>query len=231
MTEQLGVGRFFDSLRQDYTETIERCFPRYREMLWALLEYLPEEQTPSSILELGCGTGNLSVLLSEKYPEANIRFVDLGGESLQVCQTRLGKNDRFHFQEDDFRDLEFAAGSFDMVTSSIAIHHLLAPEKQLFFKQIFSWLQPEGVFTFADQFRGATPAIYQRHIDNWRSLSMSAGSSESEFEMWMSHQREHDHHDLLTDQLNWVNDAGFDRVDCTWRYLLWAVLQARKPSC
>ena len=54
------VGTFFDTLTDGYTATIERCFPRYREMLWALLNYLPQGRSFESILELGCGTGNLS---------------------------------------------------------------------------------------------------------------------------------------------------------------------------
>ena len=54
------VGQFFDALSDDYTRTIERCFPRYREMLWALLDYLPRKPQVASVLELGCGTGNLS---------------------------------------------------------------------------------------------------------------------------------------------------------------------------
>jgi hypothetical protein len=36
------VGQFFDALTGEYTTVIERCFPRYQEMLWALLDYLPE---------------------------------------------------------------------------------------------------------------------------------------------------------------------------------------------
>ena len=40
-----SVGSFFNSLTSQYTEAIERCFPRYREMLATLLEYLPDRST------------------------------------------------------------------------------------------------------------------------------------------------------------------------------------------
>ena len=84
-----SVGLFFDSLTDDYTATIERCFPRYREMLWALLDYLPEMEQRPAVLELGTGTGNLTVLLAERYPEAPVTAVDLSEESLEVCRDRL----------------------------------------------------------------------------------------------------------------------------------------------
>ncbi|MCA9121759.1 MAG: class I SAM-dependent methyltransferase [Planctomycetaceae bacterium] len=227
MNEQ-QVGRFFDSLSQDYTAVIERCFPRYREMLWALLDYLPSDKPFNSIVELGSGTGNLSVLIARAFPRATIRFVDLSGDSLNVCRSRLGHHDRFTFEERDFRELSYEANSVDLVVSSIAVHHLTSTEKQQLFSRINGWLSPNGVFSFADQFRGATDAIYARHMHHWRELSSAAGSSGEEWNMWMMHQREHDHHDPLVDQLGWLAEAGFSQVDCVWRYLLWAVVQGSK---
>ena len=221
------VADFFDALSRDYTAVIERCFPRYREMLWALLDYLPQDRDFGSILELGAGTGNLSVLLKEAFPAASLRFVDISKDSLDVCRDRLGAG-RFAFEEQDFRRLDYPPDSFDLVISSISIHHLTSPEKQVLFGNIYDWLKPWGMFSFADQFRGATDDLYARHIRNWKAESLRAGSTEEEFEMWMDHQEEHDHHDPLKDQMDWLSGAGFDIVDCPWRYLLWSVLQARK---
>jgi len=48
------VAGFFDSLAGEYSELIERCFPRYQEMLWAVLNYLPSGRRFQSLLELGC---------------------------------------------------------------------------------------------------------------------------------------------------------------------------------
>ena len=223
-----SVDEFFDALTDEYAAVIERCFPRYREMLWALLDYLPPGFQPRRVLELGAGTGNLSVLLAERFPEAEIHFVDIAGESLLSCRQRLGEQERFHFHPVDFRDLEFSPSEFEFVTSSIAVHHLQANEKQRLFQAIHRWLSPDGIFAYADQHAGATTDLSEQHIANWKSISMKAGSTEEEWAMWMRHQSEHDFHDTLTDQLNWIEEAGFPLVDCPWRYLLWTVVQARK---
>ncbi len=223
------VGQFFDALTDDYTATIERCFPRYREMLWALLDYLPKDRQFESILELGCGTGNFSVLLHEAFPDARLRLVDISGESLDVCRSRFPEaNDAIEFEEQDFRELTYDNGTFDLVVSSIAIHHLVPDEKQRLFRQCRDWLTDDGIFNFADQCAGATDDLYARHIANWQQLTFQAGSTAEEWEMWMQHQQEHDHHDTLADQLAWLTKAGFTVVDCPWRYLLWSVIQARK---
>ena len=49
--------KFFDDISDDYTAAIERCVPRYREMLHYLFYYLPTGWSPRRILELGCGGG------------------------------------------------------------------------------------------------------------------------------------------------------------------------------
>ncbi|MCA8995688.1 MAG: methyltransferase domain-containing protein [Planctomycetaceae bacterium] len=221
------VSHFFDSLTADYTAAIERCFPRYREMFWAIFEYLPERRF-ERILELGSGTGNLSVVIHEQFPDAHLTCVDCSGESLDVCRERLGKGN-IEIQLADFRELEFPAETFDLITSSIAIHHLTSDEKQVLLQHCWSWLRPGGILTFADQFRGETDDLYTRHIENWKAISLAAGATEQEFAMWMEHQREHDHHDPLRDHFAWLSDAGFESIDCVWRYLLWGVVQARKP--
>ena len=221
------VGQFFDSLTSDYTETIERCFPRYREMLWALLDYLPTNPPVQTILELGCGTGNLSVLLRDVFPEATLHVVDVSRESLDVCRLRLGAGDRCVFTEQDIRRLDYSANSFDLIVSSIAIHHLVSSEKQILFRKCHDWLGANGVLSFADQCAGATRELYEHHMQNWQRQSLEAGSTPEEWAMWMRHQADHDHHDTLFEHLAWLRDAGFPIVDCTWRYLLWSVIQAR----
>jgi len=224
------IGRFFDALTSDYTAAIERCFPRYREMLWALLDCLPQGRRFGSVLELGCGTGNLSILLRTAFPEAALRLVDMSGESLEACRGRLGAVAGLAFEQRDFGEADYATGSFDLVVSSIAIHHLDSPGKQQLFRRVKTWLADDGVLCFADQCAGATADLNARHIENWKALSLRAGAPGSEWEMWMRHQVEHDHHDTLVDQLDWLREAGFATVDCTWRYLLWSVIQARRGN-
>lgn len=222
------VGQFFDTLTGEYTEAIERCFPRYREMLWALLNYLPEGRQFQSVLELGCGTGNLSVLLRDAFPGAQLRLVDVSGESLTACRSRFADESAVEFEQQDFRQLSYGQGEFDLIVSSIAIHHLVAPEKQELFKNCRTWLAEDGVFSFADQCAGVTENVRNRHLQNWKELSFGAGTTDDEWQMWQQHQAEHDHHDTLPDQLKWLEQAGFSKVDCPWRYLLWSMIQAQK---
>jgi trans-aconitate methyltransferase len=80
----LDVERFFDEFGDRYTESIRRSNPCYDAMLASAFEALPEGFVPRSILELGCGTGNLTLLLRERWPEAAITANDVSAEALAV---------------------------------------------------------------------------------------------------------------------------------------------------
>lgn len=220
--------QFFDEISDEYTLAIDRCVPRYREMLWAILRYLPTGWTPARILELGCGSGNLSELVGRRFPTASIRLVDFSGRLLEQCRSRLAGHGGVEYQEEDFRNLEFTQGSFDFVVSSISLHHLTHEEKADLFVRVHQWLDNGGVFSYSDQFAGATDDLYAQQMADWKEESKKLGASAAEWGAWMEHQEAHDHHATLIDQIEWLRRAGFTSIDCTWRYILWTVLQARE---
>ena len=223
----ISTEEFYDKISSKYTESIKKCVPRYGEMLSCLFRYLPEFKPNIRILELGCGTGNLTELIIGQYPGAEITAVDISSEIIEVCRERLsGKKINFH--KNDFAKLSYPQGSFDLVMSSIAIHHLKDPEKKNLFSNIFRWLSSGGVFSFSDQFRGKTNELYQKHIEVWKEFAFQSGTSEQEWGTWLEHQRLHDYHAPLEDQMQWLQECGFPIVDCTWRYSLWATLYACK---
>lgn len=221
-------SQFFDSIAAEYTDQINRCVPRYEEMLWAVLDYLPKDLDPKTILELGCGTGNLTVKLAEKYSAAHFHLADFSAGMIAECQKRLGPAAKITPHIQDFRALSFPENSLDLVASTISLHHLTDPEKPSLFKNIASWLRPGGVFVFSDQFAGKTKEIYARHLAHWRTAAQKLGATEAEWTAWMDHQSAHDHHSPIADQMQWLAEVGFVEIDCPWRYLLWTVLIARK---
>ena len=135
---------------------------------------------------------------------------------------------RLWFGKADFRNLQLAPGSFDLVLSSISLHHLTHRQKAELFAKVFQWLGDRGVFSYCDQFAGATDDPYAKQMADWKQRSTQLGATAEEWDVWMEHQRAHDHHATLIDQFEWLRQAGFKTIDCTWRYILWTVVQARK---
>lgn len=227
MTGGTTPEEFYDRLSPRYGQAILRCVPRYREMLWAILRYLPDELGPRRVLDLGVGSGNLARVVLERFPEAHLTGVDVSNEMLALAREALPP-DRVDLVRRDFRDLDFAAASFDLVVSSISIHHVADDDKRNLFRSVHRLLRPGGVLAYSDQFRGATEEIYAKHVERWREESFALGAAEDEWRTWMDHQDAHDHHAPLVAQIDWLREAGFAEIDCPWRYLLWTVLVARR---
>jgi tRNA (cmo5U34)-methyltransferase len=218
---------FYDRFSSRYTEAILKCVPRYQEMLSALFYYLPDGFAPSGILELGCGTGNLSALVLRHFPNARFTAVDISGECISECKARLN-DPSIEFIQEDFSKLTFPEGSFDLVVSSISIHHLADFAKKRLFQHVHGWLASGGFLTFSDQFRGETEELYRKHMELWRSHASENNVTEEEWATWIEHQELHDHHSPLKSHLDWLAGCGFERPDCVWRYSLWAVICAAK---
>lgn len=222
-----STEEFYDSFSGEYTDSILRCVPRYQEMLFKLFDYLPDNAAPKRILELGSGTGNLTEQIRRRFPGAELKATDLSEACLNGCKERL-KDGNIQYIKSDFMDLDFPGETFDLVFSSIAIHHLRDPDKEVLLNRIHAWLHPRGRLVFCDQFRGETEPIYLRHIERWKEYALKQGAPQKEWELWMEHQKIHDFHSPLKRHMAWMEKVGFQGVDCLWRNLLWAVLQGSK---
>ena len=70
----ISATGYFGSMTESYDSLIHRAVPRYDEMISRLLDYLPAHA--QCVLELGSGTGNLSLRLAESLPAAALTLVD-----------------------------------------------------------------------------------------------------------------------------------------------------------
>jgi tRNA (cmo5U34)-methyltransferase len=219
---------FFDKISDDYSAMIKRCVPRYEEMLLKLMGYLPNDLKANRILELGCGTGNLTNLIIKRFPDAKIVAVDLSGELLAAAKDRFKLHHLINYRQEDFRNLQFESDNFDLVISSISIHHLKDNEKKILFSRCFNWLSSGGFFSFSDQFSSPLATIYSANMEEWHNQAIAMGSFEPEWAAWMEHQLMSDFHSPIQSEIEWLSNKGFANIDVTWRYLLWGNIIANK---
>lgn len=82
---QLFPGEVFANTA-DFDTGIRQMLPRYDEMLDAITRCLPI--TTNRILELGCGTGELSLKVLSRCPSAEVVAVDYSPRMLQFAQQK-----------------------------------------------------------------------------------------------------------------------------------------------
>jgi len=214
---------------ESYDSLIRRAVPRYDEMTARLLEYMPP--SPRRILELGCGTGNLTLRLAERFPRATITTVDAAPQMTELTAGRAkgaGFADRLTTVTARFEDLAFADRSFDLITSCMSLHHVR--NKAPLYGSFARWLGPGGALRIADQFLGATDAIQRAHWDLWLRFCREPGHcSEAEVQSLLDHAAAHDHYEPLHAHFAALAEAGFPAPDCVWRTGMYAVLTAERP--
>lgn len=224
----MKVEEFYNNISKEYTSLLDKAIPKYQEMLSTVMHYVPDNLEPKKILELGCGTGNLTQHLVDKYPNAKITVVDISKDILKECSLRFSSNKNIEYLQADFNELNLHKNKYNLIFSSIAIHHLKDEEKESFFNILYTWLNNNGVFIYADQCKGETEEIYKKHIAKWKTEAFKLGSTEKDWNIWMEHQNQHDFHSTINMQIDWLRQANFKNIDIVWRNLLWSVFYAEK---
>jgi ubiquinone/menaquinone biosynthesis C-methylase UbiE len=98
-----------------------------------------------SVLECGCGSGDLLKRLDDRFENLRITGIDLGRESLASAQTKL-KAGRSTFIVGDIIELPFPSNQFDRILCSSVLWYL--PDPFPVIKEMIRVLKPGGQFVF-----------------------------------------------------------------------------------
>lgn len=103
------------------------------------------------VLDLGCGTGTLTIWAKEQEQGAEFVGVDGDPEMLNRASSKAEKNGlQLTFMEGMSFELPFADDSFDRVVSSLFFHHLVRSDKQRTLEEIRRVIRPDGELHIAD---------------------------------------------------------------------------------
>lgn len=111
------------------------------ERLLERLQYFKLQ--PTSILDLGCGTGYFTRKLSGRYPNAKVTGADLAKGMIDFC--RAQSNQEYYVCADALK-LPFDNNSFDFVFSNLTIQWI--EELPQLFQELNRVLKPEGLLLF-----------------------------------------------------------------------------------
>ncbi len=101
---------------------------------------------PSTILDLGSGTGFTSKILSQKYPDAIVLNTDIAEGMVNFARlTNTSSNQYYLCGDGDY--LPIKTHSVDFVFSNCALQWFFMP--QMVFKEIHRVLKPEGLLLFS----------------------------------------------------------------------------------
>lgn len=102
-------------------------------------------------LDLGCGTGTLTILLKQAAPEAEVLGLDADAAALRIAREKVERDGlAIEFHQALIDEASFESASFDRVVSSLVFHHLAPPAKRRALARAREWLRPGGGLHLAD---------------------------------------------------------------------------------
>lgn len=187
-------------------------FPRRAEGEASFLEVVPRDAR--RVLDLGTGDARLLRLLRTDRPSMTGVGLDLSKPMLAAARARLDEDGGIELRRHDLSDPLPELGRFDVVVSSLCIHHLSHERKRSLYAEAFELLEPGGVFANLDHVASPT---YRLHLDFYVALGEAI--------------EDEDPSDNLLDvetQLGWLREIGFEDVDCHWKWRELALLAGTK---
>ena len=203
------------------------CVPYYLELMSCFTTELPREFKARKILDLGCGNGNITNSLIQKFPDAEYTLVDASQEMISLCQKQFNLYDlicvQCYFQEFDFKE-----ENYDLVVAGFSLHHCNAVEKQELFKKIYSSLKKGGIFACSDLMINKNDLEHSKIIENWKSFVHLTFPDGEKWQWLMEHYSEFDKPDNFSAQKTWLEEAGFSKINSSSHENYWVHFQAIK---
>jgi tRNA (cmo5U34)-methyltransferase len=196
----------------DYLGRADRI-PHRVEGEATLLEFLPAH--PARILDLGSGGGRLLGLVKAARPEAEFVAVDFSPTMLETLRKSFEQNQKVSVVEHDLSEPLPDLGSFGAIVSSFAIHHLLHERKRALYKEIFDALLPGGVFCNLEHVASPTQQLHNQFLEK---LDIQPGKEDPSNKLL-----------ALQTQLEWLKEAGFEDMDCHWKWRELALFVGVRP--
>lgn len=141
-------------------------------------------------------------------------------------------------------------GTVDLIASMSAIHHLAREEKRDLYERCYCLLEPGGWFLNTDEMRSLSRDTYLESMRYWvrhvESLSEQMSDEDRPFyDAWCAlfarwqvrnvagidepKTKGDDLHESYLDQVDWLADIGFDKVDLFVKFHLWCTIGGQKP--
>ncbi len=140
----------FKMLTKLYDFFLRITFPQ-NKIKKALIEQLQLKGT-ETVLDFGCGTGSLSIMIKERFPNVGIRGIDVDDEILPIAQKKISeKSLSIQLKKYDGDNLPFTGNQhFDKIVSSLVFHHLRTDTKRRIFNQLYKLIKPGGELHITD---------------------------------------------------------------------------------
>lgn len=157
---------------------------------------LPSLQPGQTMLDVGCGPGNLTVDLARRVAPGQVVGVDASEAVIELARQENADEQHVRFEVADAYALPFEDDSFDVVHAHQVLQHLADPVAAL--TEMRRVARPGGIVAVRDaDYAGMTWFPPSHGLDEWRELYHEVTEANG-------HEADAGRH-----LLSWVREAGF----------------------
>src|SRR5690606_7456322 len=178
MNDRQHIRTQFNKHAQSYDEQRKKLIPCYDDFYKIATALAEVSNDCPRVLDLGAGTGLFSSFVLQKYPKSQLTLIDLSESMLDIAKIRYQEVPNIQYIVGDYSSFNYPQ-NYDLVISSLSIHHLSDAEKKYLFQKIYSILNHGGVFVNADQRLGHTDFIDSLYKSDWNNYIEHSGLSQA----------------------------------------------------
>ena len=217
-------------------EIIERR--RLVKILYDLYRYRFGNKKGLVLLDIGCGDGILSKYIQSRSPENTFYLLDGSSKMLaEAKQNTLGPN-VFYIKQtfEKYISSEVDESYYDFIYSANAIHHLDLSFISKLYAKIFRELREGGLFMNIDSVLPSSDLSERWQFNMWRDWTNEALQNSGLNDQIGRYDdiplqykiKPENKPSSLFDQLKALREAGFEDVDCFYKYSIFAIFGGAK---
>jgi len=213
------VKQHFEAEAKEFDNIIIKLIPFYEHMIDCLVSAIHfDEHEEIKVIDLGCGTGTIARKISERYKNTTIECLDMASNMIELAKIKMANHHKTKFSIKDFSAIRFSE-SYDVVVSSLALHHLETDEqKRGFYEKIYEALNNKGMFLNADVILASSHYWQDLNMKKWIGYMNRSVPMQEILTNWIPKYESEDRPAILIDQIEWLKEIGFKNVDVIWKY-------------
>ena len=178
----------------------------------------------TTLLDIGCGAGNYTLMMLSKIPNLQCSMVDLSKPMLDKAYERVSAatSNKVQIIQGDIRNVELPNNHFDILLAGAVLHHLRDDEDwETTFTKLYQLLKPGGCLMISDLITQDTEILNHYTWEKYGDYLESIGGKEYRQKV-LDYVAKEDSPRSLNYQLGLMKKVGFSQVEILHKNLCFA---------